>query len=369
MDGMYMAAGCDTLVEQRLEPVFTGSGAEYFRIWIVNLSLTVLTLGIYSAWAKVRRLQYFDRNTVLDGACFDFHGKPWAVLRGRLVAVGLALAYHYGFGFSSTTGLVVLVAVLLALPLLLRGALRFRLRNTSHRGLHLGFSGSARQAYLAYLPMILLFTLPTLLQGLGAPAALVGLAGVLWFSWPACHGLFKCYQHQHIQYGSLDSRTGAVATEFFGPYMRASLLGSLCALGLAAVVGIAAAAIGGEEAGWISLTAGVLAAYVAFLASGPFLQAAITNLMWNQTDFDGVRFESSMEAWPFIRLQAKNVLLTLLTLGLYRPFAAVATYRYRLAHMAVLTMVPAASVTAGTALAAGAAGDGAADLLDFDISW
>jgi uncharacterized membrane protein YjgN (DUF898 family) len=27
----------------------------YFRIWIVNLLLTIATLGIYSAWAKVRR--------------------------------------------------------------------------------------------------------------------------------------------------------------------------------------------------------------------------------------------------------------------------------------------------------------------------
>ena len=59
-----------------LQPVFTGSGQEYFRIWIVNLMLTVATLGIYSAWAKVRRLQYFDRNTQLGGAVFDFRGNP-----------------------------------------------------------------------------------------------------------------------------------------------------------------------------------------------------------------------------------------------------------------------------------------------------
>ncbi|MFP5306510.1 MAG: DUF898 family protein, partial [Gammaproteobacteria bacterium] len=47
---------------------FSGSGGEYFRIWIVNLLLSVLTLGIYSAWAKVRRMQYFYRNTTLAGA-------------------------------------------------------------------------------------------------------------------------------------------------------------------------------------------------------------------------------------------------------------------------------------------------------------
>lgn len=46
---------------------FTGKGSEYFGIWIVNLLLTILTLGIYSAWAKVRRLQYFYRNTQLAG--------------------------------------------------------------------------------------------------------------------------------------------------------------------------------------------------------------------------------------------------------------------------------------------------------------
>src|SRR5690606_28413884 len=58
--------------------IFTGDGREYFRIWVVNLLLTLATFGIYSAWAKVRRLQYFDRNTQLAGASFDFHGNPRA---------------------------------------------------------------------------------------------------------------------------------------------------------------------------------------------------------------------------------------------------------------------------------------------------
>ena len=31
---------------------FTGSGREYFGIWIVNLLLSIVTLGIYSAWQK-----------------------------------------------------------------------------------------------------------------------------------------------------------------------------------------------------------------------------------------------------------------------------------------------------------------------------
>ena len=39
---------------------FTGSGFEYFRIWIVNVLLTIVTFGIYSAWAKVRTLRLAD---------------------------------------------------------------------------------------------------------------------------------------------------------------------------------------------------------------------------------------------------------------------------------------------------------------------
>jgi uncharacterized membrane protein YjgN (DUF898 family) len=145
---------------------FSGSGREYFRIWVVNLLLTLATLGIYSAWAKVRRLQYFDRNTHLAGATFDFHGNPRAVLVGRLLSVLLLVAYHYAFGFSTSFGVVVIAGLLLAFPYLMRGALRFRLGNTSYRGLRLGFDGSVAQAYLAWLPPALVFLLPGVLLAL-----------------------------------------------------------------------------------------------------------------------------------------------------------------------------------------------------------
>ncbi|MEG1325563.1 MAG: DUF898 family protein, partial [Janthinobacterium sp.] len=44
---------------------FSATGSEYFRIWIVNLLLSIVTLGIYSAWAKVRRNRYFYSSTHL----------------------------------------------------------------------------------------------------------------------------------------------------------------------------------------------------------------------------------------------------------------------------------------------------------------
>lgn len=69
--------------------VFTATGPAYFRIWIVNLMLSVATLGIYSPWAKVRRLRYFYGHTLFDDSPFEFHGRPIALLKGRLIGVVL----------------------------------------------------------------------------------------------------------------------------------------------------------------------------------------------------------------------------------------------------------------------------------------
>ena len=101
--------------EARIEPFkFTGSGAEYFRIWIVNLLLTILTLGIYSAWAKVRRLRYFYGNTTLAGSSFEYHGQPLQILKGRLIAVAVLIPYFLVAWFFPAVGCTVRPAVLRA---------------------------------------------------------------------------------------------------------------------------------------------------------------------------------------------------------------------------------------------------------------
>ncbi len=74
-------------VSQKITPIiFKGNTAEYFGIWIVNLLLSIVTLGIYSAWAKVRRKKYFYHNTLIENVGFDYHAKPISILKGRLIA-------------------------------------------------------------------------------------------------------------------------------------------------------------------------------------------------------------------------------------------------------------------------------------------
>lgn len=147
---------------QKTTPIiFTGKASEYFGIWIVNLLLSLLTLGIYSAWAKVRRKKYFYNNTLIENVGFDYHAKPISILKGRIIAFVLFALYVYGKGSSPVLAAVLLILFFLALPwLIVRGSL-FNARNTSHRGLRFDFKGTVSQAIRVYigLPLLTFFTL------------------------------------------------------------------------------------------------------------------------------------------------------------------------------------------------------------------
>jgi uncharacterized membrane protein YjgN (DUF898 family) len=371
------AANDSVPVTEALTFTFSGSGKEYFRIWIVNLFLTVATLGIYSAWAKVRRLQYFDRNTHLAGAVFDFLGDPKAILRGRVLAVVMLTAYHYAFGFSRTFGVTVIALLLLAMPFLLRSALRFRLHNTQYRGLNFEFTGSAAGAYLSYLPPMLAFLLPSALLAVDPTGMSTVAASLLYLGWPLMHGAMKGYQHRHLQFGGAASTYTVPARRFFKPYLVSGLvlIGTMILLGVIAAIAISALpkhadGAQGSAAAWLPILASLVGAYIMYLLIGPYIQVRIANLAWSNTTFPGVEIRSTMSARAFARLQTVNVLLTLLTLGLFRPFAVVRIYRFRLANLTLHASAGFEQVVADAARKRnGATGDGVADFFGIDLSW
>ncbi len=351
---------------------FTGSGREYFRIWVINLLLSLATLGIYSAWAKVRRLQYFDRNTTLAGAAFDFHGEAKAILRGRVLAVVLLTAYHYAFGFSLVFGLVVVAVLLLSLPYMMRGALRFRLGNTSWRGLRFQFTGSVPLAYRTYLAPIAIFLMPGVLVAILGNTAWAALPVALYLAWPLMYGWMKRYQYGHVAYGDQHSWTNIGLYEFFAMYVRGVLLAAVPVLILVILAVVAKPlAVNGKPI-VLTIVGGIAVLgvpLIGYLLLGPYQQVRTLNLCLPNTDFPGVRFVSTLSARAFSRLQLKNLVLTLLSLGLYRPFAVVSAHRYRLAHIMLEVDEGFDHVLADVKPAGGAAGDGTADFLGVDLSW
>ena len=339
---------------------FSGKGGEYFRIWIVNLALTILTLGIYSAWAKVRRLQYFYRNTSLANHGFDYHGDPKAILKGRLIGVALLALYSISESFDPTLGFIAFAALMLAMPWLVQRSLRFKLHNSSYRGLRFGFDGSVGDAYKAFLlwPVIGYFTL-----GLLAAVA---------------HHRIKAYQHGNSRYGaekfSFDAREG----KFFGIYFR--LLGMVILLVIAVALlagvfgGMALFGSGMSEEGKLAAVGLVVAAVIgfylaAFLFIGPWFAARIQNLVWNGTSLGPHTFSSSVRARDLFWIYFTNFIGIVLTLGLYKPFADIRLAKYRLEHMALNAQGSLDEFLAGQQQGVSAMGEETAEVFDFDISF
>lgn len=324
--------------------MFTGRGSEYFGIWIVNLFLTIVTVGIYSAWAKVRRMQYFYRNTSLAGASFDYHGDPRAILKGRLIMFVLFVVYNATLQFAPLFGFIVFLALAAVMPILLQRSLRFRAHNTSWSGLRFGFDGDQAGAYRVFLVWPFLTTITLYLLG------------------PMWHQRLKQYQHQYARYGAMPFTFDAPVGGFYRVY--------LLALGMVICGGIVLGAAAGFGATF-SVAAVALIPFVflgLLLFVQPYVMAKLQNLVWNHTQLGPHRFDSRVASGRLFFIIVTNLIGIVLTLGLYQPFAAIRLARYRLESVSVLAAGPLDDFVAGQQQQISATGEGAADVFDIDIA-
>ena len=89
----------------------------------------------------MRRLRYFYSHTLVGHEPLDFQGNPQRMLRGTVLVVVLLALYSVAGNFSPVAGLIALVLVADIAPALVRTAMRFRMSNTSWRGLRFRFVG------------------------------------------------------------------------------------------------------------------------------------------------------------------------------------------------------------------------------------
>ncbi len=370
---------------------FVGSGSEYFRIWIVNLLLTLVTLGLYYPFAKVRRLRYFHGATEVGGQPLAFHADPWKMFRGYVLVAVMFGAYSLAGHFSPTAGLIAFLIVAALWPALWHSSMRFRLANTSWRGLRLRYTGRRRQAYAVWalpaaavvliaLLMITLFPAPTS-EGLPPePSTFVAVALafgpmlVMMAVMPLFLWLFKRLQHNHYAYGGEEARftvgPGAfykLSLKAFGLMVLAGVGTGLLAAGLLGFFG----AFSGEPGIGMVILFGIVgaSAYVLLFSIGfGYWAARLQNLCWSGTRSQGLSFESTLKARALIGLWLRNALLVIVTLGLYFPFAQIASARLRLEAVTLRARRDPAEIAAAGGLAdESAAGDAAGDLFGFDI--
>ena len=356
---------------------FTGSGSEYFRIWIVNMLLILVTLGIYYPWAKVRKLRYFYGNTVVDGEALGFHADAKKMFKGYALVAVLFACYSLASNFSTLAELVALLLIAALWPALFKSSMRFRMANTSWRGMRFRFTGTTPDAYKALLPLFglgaLVVALPNsqaegemLPEWLTLTLSVAVLSASVLSPW--LFQRLKAFQHNHYALAQEQTAFSADAWSFYVlgfKYLGVVLLALASLVSVPTMIGITYGNIGLLA---LVVLLGVPLMLLAYALIFAFSTSRFQNLVWNYTASQHLQFHSDLALRPLLFLYFKNFLLMLFTLGLYWPFAAVAISRKRLECVSITSSIDVVQLMSGGMPAAGdAVGDAAGDSLGIDL--
>ena len=277
---------------------FNGNAGEYFKIWIVNICLTLVTVGIYSAWAKVRTNRYFYSNTILAGATFDYLAKPQDILKGRAIAVGFFVLYSLFTQVNPASGLLFAAAFVFLVPWVVGRALMFRARNTAYRNVRFNFKSNYSDAMQIFIlfPILIIFTLGLIL--------------------PYIVYLQKRFIVENSFFGNTKFDFDGQAKEF---YRVALIAGVVTVLGVIIAVLIP--------------VAGIIIMYAAYLYAYAYFQANIWNLAYGSSSLGENGFSCSFETKDLLILYVTNSIAILLSLGLLIPWAKIRMAKYKAEHM------------------------------------
>jgi uncharacterized membrane protein YjgN (DUF898 family) len=360
-------------VETRVHQVaFTGNAREYFRIWIVNLFLSVVTLGIYSPWAKVRKKRYFCGNTWIADANFDYHGNPVAILKGRVIAVLALVAYNLAGHYLPKLGSGVLLMLMVAAPWLIVRSLQFNAENTSYRNLRFHFHGRYREGLRAIAPLLLtpllVLLLPAIQEGkppttgLDFAILLVPSLPFLIF-YPYVVASVKRFHLGNSTYGSAPFAFSAPTESFYVAYFLGSLIFvvGLVVAGVAAFASLAVPVVGS-----LVLPAAYLLIGSTFFG---YTRSRIGNLTFNATRLAGdVRFASNLSARRLGWIYFVNLLAMVVSCGLLVPWAVMRTAKYRASCLRLECTGDLEGFLADVSRPVAATGDQLGEFFDVDLS-
>ena len=315
---------------------FHGSEREYFKIRLVNIILTILTLGIYSAWAKVRHKKYIYGSARLSGACFEYLADPVKIRKGRMIAGVFLILYPTLSNLFPQIGFIFSLVLFAAVPWIVVRALAFNARNSALRNIRFGFSGRVKDAAKAFAlwPILVLLTL-----GILAPYA---------------YYRQRKFIVENSRYGTTRFALTATARDYYRLFLSASvpfIIG----------VGLVAAVIF-----FLPLLA-VPAALALYLYLFAFYSVKTTNLQFNSSQLAAHRFKADLRIKEYLALVVTNSLATALTLGLFYPWAKIRTLRYRFSRLSLITSGDLDTFIAGEQKQVGSVGEEMSDFFDIDI--
>jgi uncharacterized membrane protein YjgN (DUF898 family) len=270
---------------------FHGAWGNLFGIYLVNILLTLVTLGFYSFWGKVKVRSYILSQTECSGDRFRYHGTGKELFCGFLKAlfffiipiVLLNMAPQLtggGAKIKMVAGILVYGLIALFVPMAMVGAWRYRLSRTSWRGIRFSFRGKTEDFLRLFLTGCFL-TVITL--GLYYP-----------FFATQRHG----FMVSHSYFGSRKFDFDGRGRDLFKPFLLALLL-TLPTLGIY----------------WY------------------YFLAKKQRFFWEHTSFGSLRFQSTVTGRKLLSLHSGNMLVLFVTLGLAYPWVLVRKTNFLLQNL------------------------------------
>jgi uncharacterized membrane protein YjgN (DUF898 family) len=350
---------------QPLRFSFSGRGRDYLSLWLSNWILTIATLGIFSAWAKVRRLQYVHQNTLLGGSAFGFHGAPASILIGRIIAIALLIFINLSSIFENIAVLGVASAsftliLYIAYPFFIYSSMRFYSRNSSYRNVRFQFKGDLGELYVIY---ILGGLLTTFTFGLGYPYLAYRV---------------RRYHVENNHWGNNKMAFNANKSMFFWIYFLHSILTLVLyafVVGLGIAMGMDFDAlrqldIQADDAKWVALVFVVLLLMfvVLYRVATAITQDLIFKASWNSTTIGKSRFACDLNIIALYFIRFACLIASFVTLGLFTPYAQMIITKWRINS---LTLTPAHDfdLTKAQLDKDNTKTAELSDMMGFDISW
>lgn len=341
---------------------FTGETGEYFRIWIVNMLLTLVTLGFYTPWARVRARRYFHANTHLDGHAFDYLAKPINILWGYLIVLFVVGGYYAAGIFNPLFTIPFFLIYVFAGPWVVYKAMRFKAHNTSYRNVRFQFHGTVGDAYVIYLGMAILIPFT------------FGLIIPYWIMKQ------KEYFYKNLSFGGRKFDFTPQAGDYYVTYIVAAVIAAgiygLMIFGFMATAfaGGGMGALEGNEPSQTWVAGLLVGLYVPMMLGMVFVQIYVYVTLFNynlgRLLVQQTAFQSTLKVGKFYWISLTNILATVFSFGLLAPWAAIRKTRY-LAESVELSH-PETGFGEFVVLAGedqSSIGDAAADMFEIDIGW
>ncbi len=357
-------AGQPSPDKREFQVQFRGDAREYFRIWIVNLCLTLLTLGVFSAWAKVRKQRYFYSHTVIDGTPLQYGAQPLPILKGRLFAAALLLTYYAAQYVAPDIVPYVIAALVVLVPWVVARSAAFRARYTGFRNMTLAFHGNYASAVEAiyWLGGIPFLVVGTMFEWWGDNRILGVAAMVAGLLFPWWMARVRRFLITNTSFGGRRASFSATGWQYFRIYFVSGLI-----IGIGGVITAAGFWLL-KTSSQAMLVALVVPMYLFYAVAYAYVRASTGNLMWNSSAFDNVGFRSTLETWGLFSLYVTNAIGILVSLGLMIPWAVIRTMRYRAEKLNVTLEGDLLNFRGSKSTSVSAAGSEVGEMFELELS-